>query len=355
MPRNTHVLTLVTTPAALAAALIPTLAASQPAAPQPAPTPYVVGNPLGVTPPPPAGQTGPAGRFAPMSAEAKVYGGIVNAESCVYDADRGVIVVPNRGASQRVQANDAFVSLVNHDGSVHTARWIGVQPPAARRALAPPLTLNDPFGSDVVGGVLYVADSDGNTRPDDPRVAVIRRFDLRTGAPAGEVRVAQAQWLNDLAVAKDGTIYATRTGDFGPAGNPATWQVLKVAPDGAVSVFAEGAPLRMPNGVALDPQGNVVVANSGDSAVVTFSPAGRVLRTEAAAQAGSDGLVIMPDGTKYVSSVFQGGVSRIRPGRPAELIARKVPSAASMCYDAGANQLVIPMNEQNGLAFIKLR
>jgi sugar lactone lactonase YvrE len=254
-----------------------------------------------------------------------------------------------------VLANDAFVSLIKHDGSVHTARWIGVQPAAARRALTPPLTLNDPFGSDIVGGVLYIADSDGNTNPDDPRVAVIRKFDLKTGAPAGTVRVERAPWLNDLAVARDGTIYATRTGDFGPTGDPTTWQVLKVAPDGAVTLFAEGAPLRSPNGVALDPQGNVVVVNSGDSAVVTFSPDGRVLRTESAAQRGSDGLVIMPDGTKYVSSVFQGGVSRIRPGRPAELIARNIPSAASMCYDAGANQLVIPMNEQNGLAFVKLR
>jgi hypothetical protein len=45
-----------------------------------------------------------------------------------------------------------------------------------------------------------------------------------------------------------------------------------------------------------------------------------------------------------VSSVQNGGVSRIRPGRPAELIARNIPSAASMCYDAGANQLVVPMN-----------
>jgi hypothetical protein len=26
-----------------------------------------------------------------------------------------------------------------------------------------------------------------------------------------------------------------------------------------------------------------------------------------------------------------------------------------MCYDAGANQLVIPMNANNGLAFISLR
>ena len=342
-PRRTPALTL----AALAAGMCPAPATAQP--PAPAPQPYVVGNPLGVTPP------GPGGRFEPTSAGVTVFGAIVNAESCAYDAERGVLLVPSRGAPQRVQANDAFVSLLKHDGSVHTARWVGVQPPAARGNIAPPLVLNDPFGSDIAGGVLYLADSDGNTGPNDPRVAVIRKFDLRTGAPAGAVRVERAPWLNDLAVARDGTIYATRTGDFGPAGDPATWQVLKVAPDGAVSLFAEGAPLRAPNGVALDPRGNVVVANSGDSAVVTFSPAGRVLGTEYAAQAGSDGLVIMPDGTKYVSSVIRGGVSRLRPGRPAELIARNIPSAASMCYDAGANQLVIPMNEQNGLAFVRLR
>jgi hypothetical protein len=49
-----------------------------------------------------------------------------------------------------------------------------------------------------------------------------------------------------------------------------------------------------------------------------------------------------------------GGVSRIRPGKPAELIARNIPSAASMCYDSGAKQLVIPMNANNALAFIKI-
>ena len=71
-------------------------------------------------------------------------------------------------------------------------------------------------------------------------------------------------------------------------------------------------------------------------------------------QAGNDGLVIMPDGTKYVSSVMQGGVSRIRPGQPAELIAQNIPNAASMCYDSRQNQLVIPLNLNNALAFIPL-
>lgn len=106
--------------------------------------------------------------------------------------------------------------------------------------------------------------------------------------------------------------------------------------------------------MALDPAGNIVVLNMGSDAVLTYSPAGALLRTEHAAQPGSDGIVIMPDGTKYISSVTNGGVSRLRPGQPAELIARNIPSAASMCYDAGARQLVIPMNDNNALAFIKL-
>jgi hypothetical protein len=36
------------------------------------------------------------------------------------------------------------------------------------------------------------------------------------------------------------------------------------------------------------------------------------------------------------------------------LNARDIPSAASMCYDAGGNQLVIPMKANNALAFIRL-
>ncbi len=71
-------------------------------------------------------------------------------------------------------------------------------------------------------------------------------------------------------------------------------------------------------------------------------------------QPGNDGLVIMPDGTKFVTSVRNGGISMIRPGEEAVLIAENISSAASMCYDPTANQLVVPMNANNGLAFISL-
>jgi hypothetical protein len=315
------------------------------------PQPFFVGNRVGL-PVNPA----PDGSFEPASPNVKMYGAIYSAESCSYDPDRGLIVVPNRGVPQNVQTNNAWVSFINHDGSVHTARWIGVQNPGeARTLLTPPLVLNEPYGSDIANGTLYLADRDGGTTAAEPSVAVIRKFNMKTGAPAGDIKVEKSPWFNDLEVADDGTIYATVTGTGGQNPDPATWQVWKIAPDGSASIFVQGPPLRQPNGVSIDAKGNIVVANMGTDEILTFSREGKVLTTERAAQAGSDGLVIMPDGTKYVSSVQNGGVSRIRPGQPAELIARNIPSAASMCYDAGANQLVIPMNPNNGLSFISLK
>ena len=338
-------LTLLAGAAALVFAPATATLAQQPQGPRP----YFVGNPLGL----PVEPT-PDRPLDAVSSNVKVYGAIYSAESCSYDAERGVIVVPNRGVPQTVQTNNGWISFINHDGSVNTARWIGVQNPPDRANLTPPLVLNDPFGSDIANGMLYVADRDGGTTPNDTSVAVVRRFDMKTGRPAGEFRVPRSTWFNDIAVASDGTVYATQTGDRSATPDVSTWQVWKITPDGTSSIVVQGAPLRQPNGIAIDPQGNIVVVNIADSAVTTFSRAGQVLKTEYAVQAGNDGLVILRDGTKYVSSVINGGVSRIRPGKAAELIARNIPSAASMCYDPGAKQLVIPMNANNALAFIRI-
>ena len=304
--------------------------APAPAAPQP----FAAGTPLGIT---------AEGKFAPMSSNVKVFGALVNAESCSYDPTRNLIIAVNRGAAQNEAPNDGFVSLINHDGSVHTSRWIGVN----RNGLV----LNQPFGSDIYAGKLYLADSDGGTADGAKRVSVVRTFDLKTGAPAGDIAMPDVAWLNDIAVAKDGTIYGSQTGT---ADATTPWRIYKVTSDGKTSIFLEGAPLSRPNGVAIDNDGNIVVVNIGSDAVLTFSPAGKLIRTEQAAQPGNDGIVIMPDGTKYISSVLNGGISRIRPGQPAQLIATGIPSAASMCLDVQANQLVVPMNPNNALAFVKL-
>lgn len=300
------------------------------------PEPFEAGRPLGAI-----GRED--GVYTPISDNVKVFGTIVGAESCSYDAERDLILSVNRGVGQAIQTNDAYVSLINHDGSVHTAKWIGVN----RNGLV----LNEPFGSHIADGILYVADRDGGTDEGDPSISVIRKFNMADGTPAGEIAVPDSGGFNDIDVAADGTIYASQTGG---GRDQLPMRLYKVTPDGEASILLEGDPLVSPNGVAIDNDGNVVVANMGNTEVLTFSPDGELLNTENAAQAGSDGIVIMEDGTKYLSSVMVGGVSKIVPGQEAELIATGIPSAASMCYDAGANQLVIPMNANNALAFIPL-
>jgi hypothetical protein len=281
--------------------------------------------------PPPADQPFVAGTPLKLMPNTKVYGSFRFSESLSYDEARDLYVSVNAGIAQDLVPNDGYVSLINPDGTVHTLKWIGVN----RNGL----TLNHPLGSDIANGRLYVVDID-----------TVRWFDAASGQPLGALTVPGVSRFNDLEVASDGTIYATQTGDS----TPANWKVFKITPQGESSVFVEGPPLNLPNGIAFDPKGNIVVVNIGSSDVLTFSPSGQLLTTEQSIDPGNDGLVILADGTKYVSSVRQGTVARIRPGQTAELIASGIPSAASMTYDSKRNRLVIPMNDWNAIAIVEL-
>ena len=286
--------------------------------PSPTPQPFFVGNRLGLPINPAAD-----GAFEAMSPNVKVYGAIYSAESCSYDPGRGVIVVPNRGVPQTVQTNNAWVSFINHDGSVHTARWIGVQNPGEPRSLlTPPLVLNEPYGSDIANGMLYVADRDGGTTPTEPRVAVIRKFNLQTGAPAGE-SPCRAFSLAQRHRGRRATARSTRrTPASAATARPRDLAGLEDHPRGhARPSSSRGRRCRQPNGIAFDPTGQHRRRQHRRRQRAHVRADAKLLKTEHAAQAGNDGLVIMPDGTKYVSSVVNGGVSRMRPGKPAELIA----------------------------------
>ena len=290
------------------------------AQPQPAPAPataqpFAAGPPLKLTP------------------NAKTYGGFRFAESLAYDAERDLYVAVNAGMAQEVVPNDGYIALINPDGTAHTLKWIGVN----RNGL----TLNHPLGSDIARGFLYVVDID-----------TVRWFDMKTGEPKGQVQVPGVIRFNDLEVADDGTIYATQTGT---PQEPASWKVYKISPQGQASAIITGAPLNLPNGIAFDAKGHLVVVNVGTNDVHTFSPDGKLVITEQAVDPGNDGIVVVADGTKYVSSVRQGTVSRIRPGEKAEIIASGIPSAASMTYDSKRNRLVIPMNDWNAITIVELK
>ena len=160
-----------------------------------------------------------AGAPLDLSSNAKTYGGFRFAESMAYDEDRDLYVAVNAGIAQDVIPNDGYISLINPDGSTHTLKWIGVN----RNGL----TLNHPLGSDIINGLLYVAD-----------INVVRWFDMESGEPRGSVTVEDAQRFNDIEVAEDGTIWASQTGTE----ESGTWRLYRIAPDGGSSVVVEGAP-----------------------------------------------------------------------------------------------------------------
>lgn len=304
---------------AIAATLLSVNVAAQAPAANAEAKPFAAGTPLGTI--------NEAGVATPMSDNVKVYGSFRFAESCTFDPERNLILAMNAGIANELQPNDGYVSLINPDGSVHTAKWIG--------ATRDGLELHHPLGSAVANGKLYTVDG-----------IVLRSFDLETGQPLDAVEVTGASFLNGIGVTEDGTAYISNT-------RPPE-RIYKVTAGGEVSVFVDGAPLATPNGVAIDNDGNIVVVNIASNDVLTFNPAGELVLTEHSVEAGNDGVVVTEDGTKYTSSVRFGSVSRIRPGQPAEVIASGIPSAASMCYDSVQKQLVIPMNPNDALAFIKL-
>lgn len=275
----------------------------------------------------PLGSINEAGTKMTMSDNVKVFGSFHFTESCTFDANKNLILAMNAGNRAEGAEQDGFVSLINPDGSVHTAKWIG--------ATRDGLELDKPLGSAIQGDYLYTVDA-----------GFLRAFDLATGEPLGSVEIPGSTILNGIAVAEDGTAYISNSRD--------PELIYRVDPVGEITVFAEGGLLSVPNGVAMDTDGNIVVVNINNNAVITFNPDGEVINTEYAAEAGNDGVVVTEDGTKYVSSVRFGSVSRIRPGQDAEIIASGIPSAASMCYDSVQKQLVIPLNPNNALAFIKL-
>jgi hypothetical protein len=275
----------------------------------------------------PLGTINEAGNRMPMSDNVKVFGSFHFSESCTFDPEKNLILAMNNGNRGDGTENDGFVSLINPDGSVHTAKWIG--------ATRDGLKLHQPLGSAINNGVLYTVDT-----------GHVVSFDLASGQPLNTIPVTGSTLLNGIAVADDGTVYASNT--------RSPERIYKVTGDGTSSIFADGAPLAAPNGVAIDTDGNIVVVNVNDNAVLTYNTSGDLIRTEYAAEGGNDGVVVLEDGTKYVSSVRFGSVSRIRPGEDAEVIATGIPSAASMCYDSVQHQLVIPLNSNFALAFIKL-
>jgi len=255
-------------------------------------------------------------------------------EAMRYDAANDRYLVANINGEPTGFDNNGFISIVTPDGKVSNLKWIAG---GERR-----VDLHAPKGMAIRQGVLYVAD-----------IIAVRMFDLASGAPMGAFEIAGAQFLNDLVVAADGTIYVTDTGDLAVDGPTAA--IYKINQQGQATAIARGPALKRPNGIAFDAAGNIVTVTFGGAEVVTRRPDGTVLDTKTLPQGQLDGLLILPDGSKLISSWEGKNVVRLRPDGTTQVVVDNVEAPAAIGFDSKRQKVLIPQLTLNTLVIADLK
>ncbi len=265
--------------------------------------------------------------------------GLATPESVLYDAEADVYLVSNINGSPLAMDDNGFISRLSPDGKVLTQKWID----GAR----PDVQLSAPKGMALVGELLYVTDID-----------TVRKFDRKSGAARGEIKIANATFLNDLAPAPAGGVYVSDSGlaagakGFAPSGSDA---VYLVSADDTIKPLAKGKSLGQPNGLWPAHDGVwVVTFGKNELYRVSTSVAGEQDRT-LLPKGGLDGLVGLDDGSFLVSSWEASGVYRGKPGGTFVLAIKDVPSPADIGWDAKRKRVLIPLFEKDALRFVTLQ
>jgi hypothetical protein len=139
-------------------------------------------------------------------------------ESAYYDAGSNAVFVSSINGQILEKDGNGYISRLSPDGKMVSAKWV--------------TGLNAPKGIRSLGGTLWVTDIDE-----------VVSIDIATARITARIKVDGAQFLNDLATAADGTIYASDSG----------LARIYAVKDGESTVFVEGAgQVDVPNGLLVD-------------------------------------------------------------------------------------------------------
>ena len=154
--------------------------------------------------------------------------------------------------------------------------------------------------------------------------------------PDGSVHyVADGEFLapNDLVVAADGTLWFTDPPPFPPTGAP-SGRVLTMAPDGTTTTVVGGFVYC--NGIALEPDGTPVVVE--DRGLLRLVDGERAWIVEELPGGSGDGLCVDVDGRLYVANTAAHGVRVLEPdGREVEFLALEGHGVTTNCCFGGTD------------------
>ena len=139
-------------------------------------------------------------------------------ESAYHDPISNAVFVSNINGDLLAKDGNGYISRLTPDGKVVDMKWA--------------TGLNGPKGMRSIGGTLWVADIDE-----------VVAIDIASGTITSRVSVQGATFLNDLAMAPDGTVYVSDS----------QGSRIYAVRDGTASVFVEGADLvQQANGLLVD-------------------------------------------------------------------------------------------------------
>lgn len=300
-------------------------AAPPPLSPPPADLPPVPVQtetaPGGTTPPSTPAVSTPAAPPAPPVPVVRFAQGIATPESVLYDATADRYLVSNINGKPLDVDNNGYIAALSPDGSVIAEKFIAGGQNQVK--------LDAPKGLGISKGILYVAD-----------ITVVRKFDVQTGLPKGEIKIPGATFLNDVSVAPDGRVFVTDSDKSlvgaPPAGSDAVYVIEK---DKAKSL-AKGAELLGPNGILWTERG-LLVATGRSNEIFRLDEKGARTTVAKTPKGGLDGLVAVGDAL-LVSSWEGNAVYRGKLDGAFEPALDGVSGAADIGYDAKRSRVLVP-------------
>lgn len=262
----------------------------------------------------------PAAHAAPLAGGWTTSEGIATPESVYYDAASGFVFSSQIDGMPDGRDGNGRIVKLGGDGHVVAADWV--------------TGLNAPKGLRSHDGTLWTADLDE-----------VVGIDIGSGTVTSRVKIDGAQFLNDVAVGADGTVYVS---------DMMANRIYSVR-DGKASVFAEGEQLEWPNGLLVD--GNRLIVGGWGKPKADFSTdvPGRLFALDLQTKqktlitpkpfANIDGLELDGRGGYIVTDYLKGKVMQVSAAGEARDLRTFKPGTADLGFAPPAVALVPHMNE----------
>lgn len=268
--------------------------------------------------------------------------GFQGPSAVVVDTVADVYLVANVGGVRGERDGNGFVSRLSPDGELLSLHWAETGAPGSD------LNLHSPSGLAIRDESLLVTDLD-----------CLRIFDRMTSEPRARECVVTADYLSDVDVGPDGSIYVLDSGlrlgsggEMESTGTDAVYRLV-LGDEGRSTTVARGDELGNPSAVAVGARG-IFVATSGTGEIFRLVPGQARTAVYPATGRNLSGIAFLPDGGFAFSSWSDATVFRVTGEGRVERLLENVPTPGGLAYDPARNRLIVPVFEEDRVIFVEL-